>query len=202
MSKVAAIRKTEPTNGGAVTISASEPYAVTVCLEGSSDFLFHRWNAEAVDEKAKAAKNSVAKKTDDIESYVYRDDAGKLCIPGEYLRQAIIHAAKFRQDPRSPRKSAMDLYKAGVVSLTALASLGKTKWDYEDKRRVVIQRSGVNRTRPAMKAGWKVEFQLMVMLPEYISRADLQDVIGNAGRLIGLGDFRPTYGRFNVTKFE
>lgn len=202
MSKVASIRKSEVTNGGAVTISASEPYTVVVALEGSADFLFHRWNAEAVDEKAKAAKNSVAKKTDDIESYVYRDDAGRLCIPGEYLRQAIIHAAKFRQDPRSPRKSAMDLFKAGVVSLTALASLGKTKWDYEDKRRVVIQRSGINRTRPAMKTGWKVEFQLMVMLPEYISRNDLQDVISNAGRLIGLGDFRPTYGRFNITKFE
>lgn len=202
MSKVAAIRKSEVTNGGADTISASEPYSVIVALEGSADFLFHRWNAEAVDTKAKAAKNSVAKKTDDIESYVYRDDEGELCIPGEYLRQAIIHAAKFRQDPRSPRKSAMDLFKAGVVSLTALASLGKVKWDYEDKRRVVIQRSGVNRTRPAMKAGWKAEFQLMVMLPEYISRSDLQDVISNAGRLIGLGDFRPTYGRFNVTKFE
>jgi hypothetical protein len=202
MSKVAAIRKSEVTNGGAETISASEPYSVVVALEGSADFLFHRWNAEAVDTKAKAAKNSVAKKTDDIESYVYRDDEGELCIPGEYLRQAIIHAAKFRQDPRSPRKSAMDLFKAGVVSLTALASLGKVKWDYEDKRRVVIQRSGVNRTRPAMKVGWKAEFQLMVMLPEYISRADLQDVIGNAGRLIGLGDFRPTYGRFAITKFE
>jgi hypothetical protein len=202
MSKVAAIRKSEPTNGGESTISASEPYSVNVSLEGSADFLFHRWNAEAVDTKAKAAKNSVAKKTDDIESYVYRDDAGELCIPGEYLRQAIIHAAKFRQDPRSPRKSAMDLFKAGVVSLTALASLGKVKWDYEDKRRVVIQRSGVNRTRPAMKAGWEAEFQLMVLLPEYIGRSDLQDVITNAGRLIGLGDFRPTYGRFNVTKFE
>lgn len=202
MNKVAAIRKSETTNGGASAISASEPYSVIVAIEGSADFLFHRWNAEAVDEKAKAAKNSVAKKSDDIESYVYRDHYGELCIPGEYLRQAIIHAAKFRQDPRSPRKSAMDLFKAGVVSLTQLASLGTVKWDYEDKRRVVIQRSGVNRTRPAMKVGWKAEFQLMVMLPEYIGRSDLHDVIANAGRLIGLGDFRPTYGRFNITKFE
>lgn len=206
MSKVATLRKGEVTNGGASTISASEPYTAIVTIEGAADFLFHRWNAEAVDEKAKAAKNSAAKKTDDIESYVYRMEDGDkdsmLAIPGEYLRQAIIHAAKFRQDPRSPRKSAMDLFKAGVVSLTALAPLGTAKWDYEDKRRVVIQRNGVNRTRPAMRAGWKVEFQLMVMLPEYIGRADLQDVIGNAGRLIGLGDFRPTYGRFNVIRFE
>lgn len=190
------------TNGGADAISASEPFTVVVAIEGSADFLFHRWNAEAVETKAKAAKNSAAKKSDDIESYVYRLDDGNLAIPGEYLRQAIIHAAKFRQDPRSPRKSAMDLYKAGVVSLTALASLGKDKWDYEDKRRVVIQRNGVNRVRPAMRAGWNAEFQLMVMLPEYISRQDLNEVVSTAGRLIGVGDFRPTYGRFQITKFE
>lgn len=202
MSKVAAIRKSEVTNGGAEAISASEPYSVIVEIEGSADFLFHRWNAEEIETKSKAAKNSAAKKTDNIESYVYRNDTNELCVPGEYLRQAIIHAAKFRQDPRSPRKSAMDLFKAGVVSLTALASLGKHEWDYEDKRRVVIQRNGVNRVRPAMKVGWKAEFQLMVMLPEYISRDDLHQVISNAGRLIGLGDFRPTYGRFNITKFE
>lgn len=202
MAKVAAIRKSEVSNGGAESIGASEPYSVALTLEGAADFLFHRWNAEAVTAKAKAAKNSAAKKTDDIESYVYRNDDGELCIPGEYLRQAIIHAAKFRQDPRSPRKSAMDLYKAGVVSLTLLASLGKGEWDYEDTRRVVIQRNGVNRTRPAMKVGWRAEFQLMVLLPEYISRDDLHQVIANAGRLIGLGDFRPTYGRFNIMKFE
>lgn len=203
MSKVAVLKqKGETTNGGAATISASEPYSVAVAIEGAADFLFHRWNAEAVDEKSRAAKNSAAKKTDDLESYVYRDEDGQLCIPGEYLRQAIIHAAKFRQDPRSPRKSAMDLFKAGIVSLTALASVGKEKWDYEDKRRVVIQRSGVNRTRPALKAGWSCEFQLMVMLPEYIGRDDLNQVIAAAGRLIGLGDFRPTYGRFNIVRFQ
>lgn len=202
MAKVAAIRKSEVTNGGASTIATGEPYTVTVALQGSADFLFHRWNPEAVEEKSKAAKNSAAKKTDDIESYVYRNDSEELCIPGEYLRQAVIHAAKFRQDPRSPRKSAMDLFKAGIVSLTALASLGTVKWDYEDRRRVVIQRNGVNRTRPAMKAGWSAEFDLMVMLPEYISRDDLNAVISSAGRLIGLGDFRPTYGRFMITQFS
>jgi archaeosine-15-forming tRNA-guanine transglycosylase len=184
------------------TIEAGIPCTIEVSLEGVSDLLFHRWNPEAVDEKAKAAKNSKAKRTDDIESYVYRNDAGELCIPGEYLRQAIIHAAKFRQDPRSPRKSAMDLYKAGVLSLTPLASLGITKWDYEDKRRVVIQRSAINRIRPAIKTGWRATFELMVNLPEYITPNDLRDVITNAGRLVGLGDFRPTYGRFAISQFD
>jgi hypothetical protein len=186
-------RINDATNGGAVAIETGIPYIAIVAIEGSSDMLFHRWNSDSVDAKAAAAKGSKAKKTDDIESYVYRNHDGMLCLPGEYLRMALIGAAKFRQDPRSPRKSAMDLYKAGVIALTNLASLGTKDWDYEDRRRVVVQRNGINRTRPAMRAGWRAEFEIQVNLPEYIAPQ---------GRLIGVGDFRPTFGRFNVVKFE
>lgn len=194
--------RSNASNGGEESIVAGHPYRVSVQLTGVSDLLLHRWNSEAVDEKANAAKNSRAKKTDDIESYVYRTDDGEIALPGEYPRQAIVTAAKFRQDPRSPRKSAMDLYKAGVVSLTTLASVGKKIWDYEDRRRVVVQRAGVNRTRPALKAGWTAEFMFMVLTPEYIEPMHLQQVLTQAGTLVGIADFRPTYGRFAVTKFE
>lgn len=201
MNKVVRVND-EITNGGKQSIETEFPYVATVKIRGSADVLFHRWNAEAVDTKAKAAKNSAAKKTDDIESYVYRDEKGMICIPGEYLRGATILASKFKQDPRSPRKSAMDLFKAAVVSLTPLASLGVKNWDYEDKRRVVIQRAGINRIRPAMRAGWTCEFRLMVTLPEYVGQDLLHEVITLAGRIGGLGDFRPTYGRFSVVGFE
>lgn len=192
----------EVTNGGKVAIEYAVPYMASVEIIGVADVLFHRWNVEGVESKARAAKGSKAKKSDDLESYVYRTDDGKLALPGEYLRQAIIHAAKFRQDPRSPRKSAMDLYKAGVVCLTPLASLGVAKWDYEDRRRVMIQRNGITRVRPALLKGWVVRVELMVNLPEYIPPDALQEVIVNAGRLIGLADFRPTYGRFAIQRFE
>lgn len=200
MNKV--MNKSEVTNGAESVYNVSLPYQVRLMIEGSADMLFHRWNTEAVDAKSKAAKNSAAKKTDDIESYVYRDDDGTLALPGEYLRQSIIHSAKFRQDPRSPRKSAMDLYKAGVVSLTQLASLGVKDWDYLDTRRVMIQRNGINRVRPAMKMGWRATFDIQVMTPEYIDRNSLREVIEQAGRLIGVGDFRPTYGRFGIIAFQ
>lgn len=190
-----------PTNGAKEVIERSIPYRVSVTLEGSSDILFHRWNCEEVQAKSDAPKGSASKKKDNIESYVYRNDDGEICVPGEYLRMAIIAAAKFRQDPRSPRKSAMDLFKAAIVCMNPLASLGCDHWDYEDKRRVVVQRSGINRIRPAMKAGWKATFELMCNIPEYISHTILNEVIQVAGRLIGLGDFRPTYGRFNVVQF-
>lgn len=200
MNKI--IEKGEVTNGAKKILDFSQPYSVSVSIEGSADFLFHRWNNEAVAEKAASAKGSKAKKTDDVESYVYRNDKGELCVPGEYLRQAIINAAKFKQDPRSPRKSAMDLYKAGIVNLTHLSSLKVKDWDYIDQRRVTVQRNGLTRSRPAMKAGYRLDFQLLVNLPEYINHGDLRETIESAGRLIGIGDFRPTFGRFGVVRYD
>lgn len=194
-----------PTNGGESAILMAAPYTATVTIKGVADLLFHRWNTEAVAEKAAAAKGSKAKKTDNIESYVYRNDAGELCLPGVYLIGAMTDkkqgAAKYRQDPRSPRKSALDLFKAGVVSLTPLAPLGVSAWDYEHVCRAVVQQNAITRTRPALKLGWEATFDLLVNLPEYIAPELLHAVLIDAGRLVGVGDFRPTYGRFQVTQF-
>jgi hypothetical protein len=96
----------------------------------------------------------------------------------------------------------MDLYKAAIVSLTPLASLGTKDWDYEDRRRVVIQRAGINRIRPAMRVGWTCDFRFLVTLPEYVNQDQLHEVVTLAGRIGGVGDFRPTYGRFSVVKYS
>lgn len=190
------------TNGAVETLELSQPYTALVTVQGTADLIFHRWNVEGVEAKSKAAKGSKAKKTDDIESYVYRDESGALCIPGENFRQSAILAAKYRQDPRSPRKSAMDLYKAGVVATTPLASLGITEWDYEHKARVQVQRNGITRVRPAIRSGWKVDLTFLVLTPEYIRPDDLHDTLMQAGRLVGVCDFRPTYGRFSVVAWS
>lgn len=191
-----------PSNDGEPIIETTMPYTVAFTIEGTSPLLFHRWSVESIAEKAAAAKGSAAKKEDDIQSYVWRTPDGDIGLPGEYVRQAVITAAKFRQDPRSPRKSAMDLYKAAVVSLTDLGSLGSKDWDYLDQRRVMVQRNGVTRCRPAFHEGWKARFEFQVQLPEYVGSRDLLDVLVNAGRLVGVGDFRPTYGRFSVTSYD
>jgi hypothetical protein len=190
------------TNDALDDIESSMPYVARIRLEGVAALLFHRWSDDAVEAKSKAVKGSKAKKSDNVESYVWRNADGDICLPGEYLRQSVIMAAKFRQDPRSPRKSAMDLFKAGVVSVTDLASLGVKDWDYLVRRRAVVQRSAITRMRPAMLAGWSVDVDLQVLLPEYITPHMLHAVLVDAGRLVGVGDFRPTYGRFQVTRFE
>jgi len=198
-------KKTEisdATNDGKRIIEAGCPYSIEVTVQGVSDLLFHRWNVDAIEAKAKAPKNSKEKKSDDIESYVFRNDAGELCLPGEYFRQAMVNAAKFLQDPRSPRKSAMDLFKSAVFSTSPLCSLGVRAWDYEDRRRVTVMRAGITRIRPALKTGWKCTASFMVNLPEYVNESLFLQTLNEAGRLIGVGDFRPTFGRFIVTNFR
>lgn len=199
-------------NSGESTIQADAPYRVSVTINGTSAILFHRWQSDSVEAKANAAKGSAQKKTDDVDSYIWTDDEGIICLPGEYLRGSLIDprngAAKYRQDPRSPRKSALDLFRASIISLTDLAPITKSdgepaaKWDYLDRRRVMVQRQGVTRERPAFAAGWSATILFMVQSPTYIPPAVLHETLNQAGRLVGVGDFRPSFGRFRVTSFE
>jgi hypothetical protein len=198
-------------DSGNTTIQLDTPYSVEIQITGDCPILFHRWQSDSVAAKANAAKGSRAKKSDDVESYVWRDDNQVICLPGEYLRGSMVDprngAAKYQQDPRSSRKSALDLFRAGVVSLTDLAAITKADgdkadaWDYLDRRRVTVQRAGVTRERPALNTGWTCEVKLMVLLPQYIDARLLHRTLTDAGRLVGVGDFRPTFGRFSVTKF-
>lgn len=211
-----AIGGSSPTNDGEFDIESTVPYVAHITIEGTSAMLFHRWSNEAVAEKAKAAKGSKAKKSDNVDSYVYRCEDGTIGMPGVYLVGSMIDprngAAKYRQDPRSPRKSALDLFRAGVVALTDLAPIltvnddgeyGPTDtWDYLDQRRVTVQRAAVTRDRPAFRAGWRAEFDLSCLTPELIPPPLLLDVLTQAGRLVGVADFRPTFGRFAVVKWE
>ena len=198
---------------GAVTNDAEpvigEPFTIHLRIEGTADLLFHRYSADEVEEKANAAKGSRAKKTDNVESYVYRNANNQICMPGRYLQRALQEAGRFQQDPRSPRKSALDLCKAGLIVTPQLAPMipvGKDTpsqdWDYLDRQRVVVQRSAVTRVRPAFTEGWRVDMEITSLLPEYLTPAFVRKLADDAGRFIGLADFRPTYGRYSITSWE
>lgn len=199
-----AVDEAQLSNGAAETIALAAPYRLRVTVVGSAPIIFHAWSVASVAEKAQAAKGSKAKKTDDLESYVYRDEDGNLGVPGANFAASVVMAAKFMQDPRSPRKSAYDLCKAGVVPLTIVAPFepATAHWDFEDARRVTVQRAGITRVRPAMREGWQLSFDLLVATPEYLPLPIMSHLIAQAGRLVGLCDNRPTYGRFAVKAME
>lgn len=206
------VRGPKPSNDAAGLIGFQLPYSVEFTVKGVCPIIFHRWSNESVAEKSAAKKGSAAKKTDDVESYVYRDDDGFICIPGTYVHASISSkkegAGRYFQDPRSPRKSAADLYKAAAIPTTLLAPIlnadGKrTKdWDLLDERRMTVGQSSITRQRPTFNEGWQATFIFDITLPEYVNDQDFLAVLALAGRAVGLGDSRPTYGRFQVVSFK
>jgi len=193
-------------NGAQQIIESSEPYVARITVRGTAPILFHNYNVESVGEKERAPKGSAAKKSDDLESYIYRVSEAdrRLGIPGANFCAALAVAAKSIPDPRSPRKSMMDLVKATIIPLDNVAPFEPDieEWDYVDVRRCVVQRNAIPRQRPALHKGWRITFSLAVQAPEYVSPDVLHSLATKAGMFQALGDFRPTYGRFAIVHFE
>lgn len=184
-------------------------YAMRVRIQGISRLLFHRYDPEAVERKNKASKGSREKKTDNLESYLYRDLDGYLGIPATNIKACILNAAKHFSDPRSTgqKKQAKELFAATIFVEPEMCPVlvdGKRikEPQFVDRRGVVVQRSRVNRERPGLLPGWQCEFTVNVLAPEYVTPELLRDVLSVAGRFVGLGDFRPDFGRFQVVSTE
>lgn len=64
-----------------------------------------------------------------------------------------------------------------------------------DRRTVGNQASRVVRTRPRFPAGWTLRFSVDYQ-DDVVNAQEVIDIVTKAGRLIGLGDYRPRFGRF------
>ena len=211
LNETAEVTEVEPVSNGAENIIEMQiPYRMIVTIEGVTDLLLNGWNIEALEEKANSPKGSAIRKTDNPEDMVYRNRKGQLCLKGDCLKAAMREAGRAHQDPRSPRKSARDIINESIMALDDLTPIlkGKNmrpikKWDYIAAHRVVPQKgSAITRKRPAIEEGWRMKFEMICNAPEYFKSAFVQQLIMDAGKFKGLGDYRPTYGRFNMVGFE
>jgi len=67
---------------------------------------------------------------------------------------------------------------------------------YRDRRPVTVNRSTVIRTRPFFEE-WAAEFQVAID-PSQLDAIEVRNFLEVGGRLVGLCDYRPTYGKFNL----
>lgn len=189
------------------TTAVLAPYRMRFVVEGTCPILFHRYDCESVETKGKAAKGSETKKTDDVESYYYRNEHGQVCIPAVGVHGSLITSGRWAQDPRSSRKSAMDLVKAGLLVEPGLIPCLRngepvTTAEFLDKRRVQVNRAGVARVRPALLAGWQAELDVLVLASDLLPPQFVRDLMARAGQLVGWCDFRPQHGRFQIVSAQ
>lgn len=177
---------------------------ISVCIEGLTPLIVNRFHEAAAEDATsgmRAARKERPSAEEDASARLYQNGHGPY-LPAENIRQSIIEAAKRYKIGR--RAATTDMAASIYLSPFELPITGS--W-HVDSRAVVIPATGgrILRHRPMFDV-WGIEFQLQVDADTGIDERLVHEVLESAGKLVGLGDFRPArkgpYGRFSVVKWE
>lgn len=131
----------------------------------------------------------------------YLDENGQPIIPGEMIEAMLVEAAKKNRLGKA--------FKAGIISdgnwpiiydgpkdVDAMWADGS----FAFQKMVVVSRAKILRTRPIFNT-WSLKFTVH-FLPDVVNESQVRQAMEIAGQIIGLGTWRPRYGRFTVNKAE
>ena len=188
-------------------------YTIDVSVKGTAPLLQHRFPMPNLKDMSKGSKKVTGSPdyTEEWKEYFYSNGDGEIYQPATHFEGALIKAAVNYKITGKRGKTYKDLFKAAVFVSPEMIPHGMKVPDeldedadkplYLDLRPVVIQRARVVRIRPAFSPGWELEFEIEC-LDDQINDDLLLEVLSHAGKTVGIGDYRPRFGRFNVVKFE
>lgn len=188
-------------------------YTVNVQVEGIAPLMQHRYPLPDFADLSKGGKKKTGETdySQEWREYLYISPDGYIYQPATHFDSALVKAAAGYKIQGARGKTYKDLFRGNVfVSPDAISHnvLAPDELDadadkplYLDVRPVVVQRARVVRIRPTFGPGWKLEFEITV-LDDQVPANVVNEVLTLAGRTVGIGDFRPRFGRFMVTKFE
>lgn len=129
---------------------------------------------------------------------LYTNEDKKVVIPTRVLYGVAINGAK-KMKLGQVAKAGLFIGKDAILEFqdknTSVEELYNNK-KYVYKTPVVVQRNRIIRTRPIFN-DWSIEIEVEY-LPDVISKDDVKEIFEKAGILVGIGDWRPQYGRFEV----
>lgn len=194
-------------------------YQVNVRVRGTTPILQHAFTGATL-ENLMGKKEKVAGTRDyscEWMDTMYATADGFIYQPANHLEGAMIRSAVKFPVAGKKGKSHKDNFK-GYVYVKPLEILHL--WNGEpisaptadlltnptehlciNIARVVVNRAAVARARLQLSEAWELAFTIEVV-ENGIKPDLLYDVLADAGRSVGIGDWRPRYGRFTVTTFE
>lgn len=183
-------------------------------IEGVAPILLHSGRTkDPTDEMTKAIKKITGKrkKTDadyeevkrlELMAGLYFDDKDKIYVPDINIERSIYEGSK--QD-----RNGKKFLSGFMVDQHAYLKNGKSVYTVTDVMNnlkhqfttsVAIQRVSVMRTRPRFDV-WSLEFSCTYN-EGIINPDEVKEAIKKAGQLVGIGDWRPKFGRFKVLSIE
>ena len=124
-------------------------------------------------------------------------EQGRPCIPAAAFEAAILQAAS-RSRLKSRYRGTVMVMGNALIRYDGPETVDGLMAEPAFRLRipVVVSSRRIMRTRP-MFASWSTKVEL-AFLPSYVNQADLLDVLASAGDTIGVGDYRPQFGRFAI----
>lgn len=188
-------------------------YTVDCSIKGIAPLMQHRFPMPDLSTMSKGGHKSTGAQdyTQEWRQYFYADEHGCIYQPSSHIEGALVKAAVNFKVAGKRGKSYKDLIVANVIidperiphniPVPSELDADADKPLYLDMRPVIIQRARVVRIRPTFKAGWVLSFEIQC-LDDEIQPDLLQDVLMLAGKTVGIGDYRPKFGRFSVVEYQ
>lgn len=177
-------------------------------LESIAPLLMHGSQAIGRDtNNKKKGGSAVVGDPEEWKKTVYFDDLVGAYVPAINFESSLVEAAK--QFKVSGKATASKFFKSGIfvesdlIPLTVngeyVKSLDKIK---VDSRSVKNPATKMRQLRyRAIFDKWEAKVKIIVASDDYIDTELLKNVVNYAGMYVGLCDFRPRFGRFQVAKF-
>ena len=188
-------------------------YTIDVKVCGTAPLIQHRFPMPTLKDMSKGGTRTTGAKdyTEEWRDYFYETAGGEIYQPATHFEAAMVKAAVNFKITGKRGKTYKDLFRAAVfvtpeqilhgVKVPEQLDADADKPLYLDLRPVIINRARVVRIRPTFSTGWELEFTIEV-LDDQVSAELVQDVLMLAGKTVGIGDYRPRFGRFSVARFE
>lgn len=178
-------------------------------IQGVGVLLMHNVRlADPLDQSAKALKKVSSKRKKTEEDFIEMSrieffggfywNGKNFVLPAENWESALVAAAKkTKQGPIV--RSGVFIEKATIL-LAEGPSTPAERWEAKcfDRRIVKVGIARIMRTRPSFE-GWSTKLTV-TFDPEIIDVENLRDIVVLLGKQIGVGDYRPRFGRFDVVE--
>lgn len=180
-------------------------------LKGIAPILQGRHPTPEEEEKIKEMENkrgTVKKRplTDEeqykMHQYRLGNGKGKYYQPSDMIEAAMVKAATSYRIPGEGKKSYKDLFKAGIL-VSPPEIVHKNQKFYADKRWGTNPNTGgaIWVVRPRCDE-WELSFNIEVLQWERIPDETVLEVLQYAGQYVGIGCWRPKFGRFLVKDWK
>lgn len=158
---------------------------------------------EEILKRSKTAKKKVKDLTDKeaYDMHAYRTKGKKYYQPSEMIEAAMTKAAvNYRLEGK---KTYKDLIKSGII-ISPAELVHKNQKDWEMDARWGVNkntRGAVWVVRPRLD-NWELSFTMEILQDERIDTDIAKEILEYAGLYVGIGAWRPKFGRFEVIKWE